>query len=207
MTMSPDTMPIREGLFITGTDAGCGKTAVAAGIIYRLQSRGIIAAGMKPPPGEGTRRTAVPVSIDVIREAFDDLRRQADSVVVEGAGGWTTPLGPGLTFADLARALALPVLLVVRLGPGCVDHALSSARAIRADGLNLAGWIGNAADPGMDGAGSTLVALKHQLDRTPCLGVVDHHARATPEAVARHLRFDRLMAAMDADDGSDQAEN
>lgn len=207
MTTSSDKTPIRGGLFIAGTGTACGKTTVAAGIIHRLQSRGIIAAGLNPAPDQGAERTAAPVGIDAVREAFDDLSRRADCVVVEGVGGWTTRLGSELTFADLARALALPVLLVVRLGPGCVEHALNSARAIRADGLILAGWIGNAADPGMDGAGSTLVALKQQLDRTPCLGVVDHHSPPNSETVARHLRFDRLMAAMGADDGSSQADD
>lgn len=200
MNTSSDKTPLRGGLFIAGTGAACGKTAVAAGIIHRLQSRGVVAAGLKPAPGEGAGRTAVPVSPDAVREAFDDLRRRADCVVVEEVGGWTTPLGTGLTFAGLARALDLPVLLVVGLGPDCIDHALSSAGAIRADGLPLAGWIGNTAAPGMDSAGATLVTLKQQLDRIPCLGVVDHHVPPTAEAVARHLRFDRLMAAMGVDE-------
>lgn len=209
MTTSPDTMPIRGGLFIAGTGTACGKTAVAAGIIYRLESRGMIAAGLNLAlaPGNGAERTAVPVSIDAVREDFDDLRRRVDCVVVEGMGGWTTPLGPGLTLAALARALALPVALIVDLHPESVNRAQPSARAIRAGGLYLAGWIANTPNPELQHTGARLASLKELLDPTPCLGVVDHHAPPTPEAVARHLRFDRLMAAMGADNGFDQADN
>lgn len=67
----------------------------------------------------------------------------ADCLVVEGAGGWRVPLGPGATLADVARELGLPVVLVVGLRLGCLNHALLSAEAIRADGLPLAGWIAN----------------------------------------------------------------
>lgn len=204
MNTSSDKTPFRGGLFIAGTGTACGKTAVAAGIIHRLQSRGIVAAGLNPAPGEGAERTAVPVSIDAVREAFDDLRRRADCVVVEGVGDWTTTLGTGLTFGGLARALDLPVLLVVKLGPDCIDHALSSAGAIRADGLPLAGWIANTPDRELQQTGARLATLKERLDPAPCLGVVDNHDPPTAEAVARHLRFDRLMAAMGADEAFDQ---
>lgn len=249
MSTSVHTIPARQGLFITGTDTGCGKTAVAAGIIHRFRSRGVTAVGMKPV-ASGCRETpaglrnddaerlleaagggldydlvnpyafAPPIAphlaaeeagtgieIGAIREAFLALRRRADCVVVEGVGGWAVPLGPDLMLADLARALDLPVVLVVSLRLGCLNQALLSARAIRADGPPLAGWIANAVDPAMDRAGANLMSLKELLAPTPCLGVVDHHAPATAEAVARHLRFDRLMAAMTPDEPSDQADN
>lgn len=207
MTTSPKTDRTGSGLIVAGTGTACGKSAVAAGMIYRLQSRGIIAAGLNPAPGDGAERAAGPVSVDAVRDAFDELSRRADCVIVEGKGGWASPLGAGLTLADLARALDLPVVLVVRLRRGCVDQAMASARSIRDDGLNLAGWIGNAVDADMERAGTNLVSLKGSLAPAPCLGVVDHHPTPTPEAIARHLRFDRLMTAMGADEGSDQAEN
>lgn len=204
MTAPSHTIRPGEGLFVAGTGTGCGKTAVAAGIIHRLQSRGVVAAGLKPVPpgGEGADRAAV--SIEAVRDAFGDLRRRADCVVAEGVGEWTMPLGPDLAFPDLARALGLPVVLVVDLHPDSVDRAGAAARAIRADGLTLAGWIANTPDPALHRAGARLASLKGLLDPVPCLGVVDHHDPATPEAVARHLRFDRLMAAMGADETLDQ---
>lgn len=206
MTAPSGTIRTGPGLFVAGTGAGCGKTAVAAGIIHRLQSRGVVAAGMKTVPtrGDAADRASVPVSIEALRDAFHDLRRRADCVVAEGVGEWTMPLGPDLAFPDLARALALPVVLVVDLHPDSAGRARAAASAIRADGLKLSGWIANTPDRALHRTGARLASLKEILDPVPCLGVVDHHDPASPEAVARHLRFDRLMAAMDADETLDQ---
>jgi dethiobiotin synthetase len=73
----------------------------------------------------------------------------ADAVVVEGAGGFHVPLSDTETGADLAEALGLPVVLVVGLRLGCLNHALLTAGAIRARGLTLAGWVANHVDPAM----------------------------------------------------------
>jgi dethiobiotin synthetase len=77
------------------------------------------------------------------------LAQGADLLLVEGAGGWRAPIGPRETMADVARALGLPVLLVVGLRLGCLNHAQLTHEAIRADGLRFAGWIGNQLQPDM----------------------------------------------------------
>ncbi|HUK01905.1 MAG TPA: dethiobiotin synthase [Steroidobacteraceae bacterium] len=78
-----------------------------------------------------------------ISRCFDALAQRADCVVVEGAGGWLAPISPTATMADLAAALRLPVLLVVGLRLGCLNHAQLTARAIGAAGLEIAAWVGN----------------------------------------------------------------
>ena len=84
-----------------------------------------------------------------------EIRRAAERLaagrwlLVEGAGGWYAPIGAQDTMADVALALALPVVLVVGLRLGCLNHAQLSVEAIRRGGLRFAGWIGNAIDPGM----------------------------------------------------------
>ena len=83
-----------------------------------------------------------------ITRAFAELRAQADAVVVEGAGGFLVPMSETQTGADLAVALKLPLVLVVGMRLGCLNHALLTAEAIRARGLRLAGWIANRIDPG-----------------------------------------------------------
>jgi len=88
-----------------------------------------------------------PIELERIVTAFRQLRALADAVVVEGAGGFLVPLSPTQTGADLAQALALPVVLVVGMRLGCLNHALLTAEAIRARGLTLAGWIANRVDP------------------------------------------------------------
>ena len=94
-----------------------------------------------------------------------------DIVVVEGAGGWLAPIGPVATMADVAGALRLPVVLVVGLRLGCLNHALLSAQAIARTGATLAGWIGSAIDPAMPAQIENIEALKQRLP-APQLGLL-----------------------------------
>lgn len=89
----------------------------------------------------------IAVTLPPIVDAFTRLAATADHVVVEGVGGWRAPLADGLEQRDLARALELPVVLVVGLKLGCLNHARLTAEAIAADGCRLAGWIGCAVEP------------------------------------------------------------
>jgi dethiobiotin synthetase len=117
----------------------------------------------------------VDIDIEALVRGARALRERADLLVVEGVGGFCVPLGPAADSADLAVALGLPVVLVVGLRLGCLNHALLTAEAIRARGLALAGWIGNRIDPGMPYADENLATLRHELRRrhqAPCLGVV-----------------------------------
>lgn len=115
------------------------------------------------------------------------LARHADFTLVEGAGGWRVPLGGRETLADLAVALGLPVILVVGVRLGCINHALLSAEAILRDGLPLAGWVANLVDPGTARLEDNLATLAERLP-APCLGQVPHLADPLPAAVAAYLR-------------------
>lgn len=95
----------------------------------------------------------------------------ADITLVEGAGGWRVPLSRGETLAGLAKELQLPVILVVGMKLGCLNHALLTAEAILADGLSLAGWVANQIDPEMAFLDENIVTLQAMLP-APCLGVV-----------------------------------
>ncbi|KON79339.1 dethiobiotin synthase [Azoarcus sp. PA01] len=123
-----------------------------------------------------------------IRAAFEELRMQADVVIVEGVGGFRVPLGDRYDTADLARELGLPVILVVGMRLGCINHVLLTAEAIAARGLTLAGWIANRIDPAMLRADENLEALRTRID-APLLGVVPHVAGADPAQVAAALRL------------------
>lgn len=96
------------------------------------------------------------------------LMTPADLVLVEGAGGWRVPLNRSQSMADLARELNFPVILVVGMRLGCLNHALLTAEAIVADGLPLAGWVANRIDPQMSCYQENLETLKNQL-RAPLL--------------------------------------
>jgi dethiobiotin synthetase len=119
-------------------------------------------------------------------EAFARIRAASDVVIVEGAGGWRVPLGPDGDMADLAAALGLPVLLVVGLRLGCLNHALLTAESIERRGCRLAGWVGNAVDPAMAMRGANVATLRERLP-APCLGVVPRLDRVTPASVAALL--------------------
>jgi dethiobiotin synthetase len=137
-------------------------------------------------PHLAARSAGVEIRLDPIVAAFAALCTNSDFVVVEGVGGWAVPLSHSLMQADMVRALELPVVLVVGLRLGCINHALLSARAIAADGCRLLGWIGNRIDPGMARADDNIATLHERLP-TPCLGVLPHSDVPDPKALAGHL--------------------
>lgn len=117
---------------------------------------------------------------------------QADFTVIEGAGGWRVPLNPRESMADVAIALRVPVILVVGVRLGCLNHALLTAEAIRHDGLLLAGWVANQVDPAMLNIAETIDALQARLP-APCLGVIPHMDIVTAEAIGEHLSIAPLV--------------
>jgi len=139
-------------------------------------------------------------SIDraAILRAGHALLARCDFVVVEGVGGFCVPLGPDWDSSHIACDLALPVILVVGLRLGCLNHALLTAEAIKARHQPLAGWVANTVDPGMAHLDHNLSTLRHELDarrQLPCLGVVPWLDDPGPEAVAAHLDDAALRSA------------
>lgn len=122
-----------------------------------------------PPisPHIAAREAGVLVDLTLLRSRFDSLASAADCVIVEGAGGWLAPLSDTATMAELAAALSLPVLLVVGLRLGCLNHALLSRESIAARGMSFAGWVANAIDPSFDRAEENLAALTARLGAPP----------------------------------------
>lgn len=218
-----------RGLFVTGTDTGCGKTELSLGLMAALQAQGHRVLGMKPvasgsePTPEGLRNEdalrlqaqgsisvpydwvnpyafappiaphlaaeAVGVAIEQapIRLAYEQLTAAADWVVVEGVGGWRVPLGPSSSVADLPRWLGLPVVLVVGLRLGCLNHALLSVDAILASGVPLLGWVANQVDPEMARVAANVQSLAERIP-APLVGQVAHTSpRPQTTAVARSL--------------------
>ena len=137
-------------------------------------------------PQLAARAQGVRVSVDVLCAAHARLRTQADVVVVEGAGGWLAPMDDGLDQGDFARRIDARVVLVVGLRLGCLSHARLSARAIRDDGFELAGWIGNAVDRDFAERDAYLELLRNALP-APCLGVLPHAPGADPVTLAERL--------------------
>lgn len=142
-------------------------------------------------PQLAARRAGVVVSPSLLQAAYARLAGTADVVVVEGAGGWMAPLADGLEQSRLARLLGLPVVLVVGVRLGCLNHARLSERAIRADGAPLVGWIGNEVDPAFADAQAYRELLQAAL-AAPCLGWLPHAGDAGGVALHEALRLEPL---------------
>lgn len=122
-----------------------------------------------PPisPHIAAREARVAVDLALLRSRFDSLAAASDCVIVEGAGGWLAPIGEAATMADLAIALSLPVLVVVGLRLGCLNHALLTHESLRARGVSFAGWIANAIDPQFERLAENLATLTARLGTPP----------------------------------------
>ncbi|EKT4466312.1 dethiobiotin synthase [Pseudomonas putida] len=143
-------------------------------------------------PHVAAREAGVSLQVSTLLAAMRHVLDQgADFTLVEGAGGWRVPLSGHANLSDLAIALKLPVILVVGVRLGCINHALLSAEAIARDGLQLAGWVANIVDPRTSRLEENLASLAERLP-APCLGRVPRLKQATAEAVAEHLQLDLL---------------
>jgi len=147
-----------------------------------------------PPvaPHLAAERAGSRIQISVIVAAFEKLRAGCDRVVVEGAGGFRVPLNDREDMADLARALGLPVILVVGLRLGCLNHALLTARAVREAGLPLAGWVANLVDPEMLETDANVATLEARLE-CPLLARLPWMAPPDPAAAADFLRRELVL--------------
>jgi dethiobiotin synthetase len=132
------------------------------------------------------------IELEPVRAAFLRVAAEGDFVVAEGVGGFMVPLDDHLDTVDLARMLRLPVVLVVGMRLGCLNHALLTARAIEGSGLPFAGWIANHVDPSMAAADENVAALKARLG-APLLGRLPFEARPDPAALARYLDVRALL--------------
>ena len=142
----------------------------------------------QPPiaPHIAAQEAGCRIDLAHIVKAFNELRAMADCVLVEGVGGFCVPLGAQTDTADLAKQLNLPVILIVGMRLGCINHALLTQQAIAASGLKLAGWIANRIDPAMSRFEENLAALKERM-QAPLLGIIP--AKSTPEGASAQIRL------------------
>ena len=141
-----------------------------------------------PPiaPHIAAAQAGATIRLAEIETAFQAIHAQADIIVVEGAGGWYAPISEVATMEDIARTLDLPVLLVVGLRLGCLNHALLTARAIENGGVRMCGWVANRIDADFAHWQDNVAMLNRMLP-APCLGVIEHQPHPDVEAVARCL--------------------
>jgi dethiobiotin synthetase len=218
-----------RGFFVTGTDTGVGKTAVASGLLHAFSKSGKSVVGMKPvasgseagrwtdadslaaessvhvdprlvcpyafdpaiAPHIAAQLAGARIDLDVIFRAYEALSLAAEVVVVEGIGGLLVPLNERQTGADLAVGLRLPVVLVVGMRLGCLNHALLTRREIGRCGLRCAGWVADCILPDVPQLDANIKALQERLD-CPLLGVVPFFGKPDAAYVASKLSIGAL---------------
>lgn len=225
---NPAKLRAANGVFVTGTDTGVGKSMVAAACLHSLVKQGIQAVGMKPVASGAQmsaaglrnedalllqRYSAAPVAYQLLNpvcfaepiaphiaaaresqnlnltalySSFQTLAAQYEAVVVEGVGGWLVPLNKQEDFSDLAALIGLPVVLVVAIRLGCINHALLTVDAILRKGTPLLGWVANCLEPQAQMLDEQIETLRERI-AAPCLGVVPALAPLTVEQVATKI--------------------
>lgn len=193
----------RTGVHAAGMKPVAAGAELRDGRWHNDDADALAAAATLPMPAELTtpymlREAAAPhlaaraegVSIELahIRRCFEQIAAQAEALVVEGVGGFCVPLSDHADTADLAKQLDLPVIMVVGLRLGCINHALLTAQAIAARGLTLAGWVANRVDPNMAYADENVAAIGARLP-APLLGTVPRLAAPSAAAAAAYLDF------------------
>ncbi len=129
-------------------------------------------------PHLAAEQAKIQMQSEVIKLAYSRLSAMAEVVIVEGAGGFFVPINASETLADLAQALNIPIMLVVGMRLGCINHALLTVEAIKSRGLTLAGWVANQIDPNMLMFNENLDSLQQRI-AAPCLSVVHWQGAVT----------------------------
>jgi dethiobiotin synthetase len=133
-----------------------------------------------------------PVDVHKVAYALRTLQSLADIVLVEGVGGWYTPINEQQAVSDLAEILALPVIIVVAIRLGCINHARLTYQAICASGLACAGWLANCTDPDMLNREENIATITNTL-HTPLLGILPYQKQADFDFLARQLAVGQGM--------------
>lgn len=188
---------MKQGLRVAGMKpvaAGCEETAeglrnedalalqAASSIALAYETVNPYAFAPAIAPHLAAEDAGLTIEIERILAVYHDIASQVDQVVVEGAGGWRVPLNDDQDMSDLAVALGLPVVLVVDIRLGCINHALLSAQAIAVRGLPLAGWVANHAHGDYERGADNIASIGARIG-TPLLAVIPYHIDIKTEQV------------------------
>ena len=212
----------KKTFFIAGTDTDAGKTFISQALLSAAKEQGLSCFALKPvaagcevteqglrnddalklnpvaleqaiAPHVAAKRENKQISLQrIVGMCNGALMSRADFVLIEGAGGWRVPLNNRETMAALPKALNVPVILVVGVKLGCINHALLSVEAILRDGCILAGWVANCIDPTMQASEESIETLKMAI-RAPMLGVVPFIEDQSIELAASHLQLSVIL--------------
>ncbi|EGQ8120912.1 dethiobiotin synthase [Vibrio cholerae] len=226
--------PMRNAIFIAGTDTDVGKTVASKAILQALATHNIATIGYKPvaagsdktefgyrnsdalhlmkaatvdvpyedvnpyalvlptSPHIAAKHENVTIDYALLSNKLSKHKQNAELVVVEGAGGWRVPTSDSDCLSTWVKQERLPVILVVGIKLGCLSHAILTAEAIRADGLELVGWIANRINPGTEHYAEIIEHLEGRLG-TPKLGEIPYMPKAKRQELGKFIQLDHLL--------------
>jgi dethiobiotin synthetase len=172
--------PVASGIDLdSGRNEDVAALEAAGNVQAPLGTRNPYAFAPAIAPHLAAAQAGVKIELGRIAFAYRELARSADRIVVEGAGGAFSPLDDKYDMLDIASTVGLPVLLVVGVRLGCLNHALLSALAIRARGLTLAGWVANAIEPALPYFDENVATIERRL-AAPLLATLPWSQAGTP---------------------------
>ncbi|RBM90109.1 dethiobiotin synthase [Vibrio paracholerae] len=226
--------PMRNAIFIAGTDTDVGKTVASKAILQALATHNIATIGYKPvaagsdktefgyrnsdalhlmkaatvdmpyedvnpyalvlptSPHIAAKHENITIDYALLSNKLSKHKQNAELVVVEGAGGWRVPTSDSDCLSTWVKQERLPVVLVVGIKLGCLSHAILTAEAIRADGLELVGWIANRINPGTEHYAEIIEHLEGRLG-APKLGEIPYMPKAKRQELGKFIQLDHLL--------------
>jgi len=196
----------KQGLTVAGMKpvaAGCYQTAEGlrnddAEKLLKASSRPLAydlinPYAFEPPiaPHIAAEQRGVEIKISQIQQHYNALSIQVDRVIVEGAGGWLVPINAYQTLADVACALQLPIIMVVGMRLGCINHAMLTYNSIQATGIKIVAWIANQVDGDMAVLTENVDYLASRFD-APLLGLIPYASSPSPNCASMHLDIGQL---------------
>lgn len=142
-------------------------------------------------PHLAAKQLGIRIDPDVILQAYKKLQQRADVTVIEGVGGWLVPVDDKQTVADLIQTLGVPVILVVGMRLGCINHALLTADNIKQRGITLLGWVANMMEPGMSHLDENIMSIAARIE-APLLDTIEFINNPEADTPSQRLNVDWL---------------
>lgn len=184
--------PVAAGCDEDGLNEDVKKLRAATNVLASLGQINPYSFTHPVAPHIAARNSGVQINLERILESYNELASQAEVVIVEGAGGFQVPLNDMQDSADLAIELGLPVILVVGMRLGCLNHALLTMRAITDCGLKCAAWVANVVDADMAELEENIQALQQRI-KAPLLTVVNYQTTPDAKTIATQLDLNLLQ--------------
>jgi len=175
--------PVAAGTDVDGENDDVRRLMAASNVA--LDARSINPWLLTEPisPHIAARHAGIEITLPPITASFHAASARTDLVLVEGVGGLYAPLSETLSQPDLIRALSIPVILIVGLRLGCLNHAFLTVAALKHEGCRVAGWIGNLVDPAFQAQTDNIDTLRQRIE-APCLGILPFDPNATLGSLA-----------------------